>query len=219
MALPQSSPRPSTQRSSRILSRSSCCPRLGPAKRAIAARLPYRSAPTDPRRRLISSTQVRKIRCDRLPAGCSPCLRKHTECRTTDRITGRVTSRGCIEGLDQQNRDLRSRIEDLEKRLIRNGIDVKPSNGCQHTPASSYDYHAPSSNDQAASWNAYGAPYSSQPGDTLKAEAPQEETDLFHALPSSCTGCTSRCVFWQSQHITQGHCLVNPGHGDRYCGL
>lgn len=68
---------------------------------------------------------------------------------------------------------------------MQNGLDAKPSNGYQHQTASSYDYPQPSS---TTAWRGSGAPYSSQSGDALRA--PEQETDLFHALPSSRTGCT-----------------------------
>ncbi|KAI0999200.1 hypothetical protein K3495_g8997 [Podosphaera aphanis] len=61
--------------------------------------------------------KVRKIRCDGLPGGCSPCLQNNTECFTTDRITGRATSRGYTEELEQQVRELQYRNQDLEQRL------------------------------------------------------------------------------------------------------
>ena len=78
------------------------------------------------KKRLASSTRtgqacdrckVRKIRCDGLPGGCSPCLQNNTECFTTDRITGRATSRGYTEELEQQVRDLQHRNRELEQRL------------------------------------------------------------------------------------------------------
>jgi len=82
--------------------------------------------------------QVRKIRCDGLPGGCSPCLQNNTECRTTDRITGRATSRGYVEGLEQQNRDMEARIRDLETMMVQQGLDVKPTNGYHSQSASNF---------------------------------------------------------------------------------
>ena len=71
-------------------------------------------------------SQIRKIRCDGLLGGCSPCTQNHTECKTTDRITGRATTRGHVEELEQRSRDYLSRIRELEDRLISMGADVKP---------------------------------------------------------------------------------------------
>ena len=85
--------------------------------------------------------QVRKIRCDGLPGGCSPCLQNNTECRTTDRITGRATSRGYVEGLEQQNRDLQHRLHELEQRLNQAGLDTKPMNAYQNAGTASYEYN------------------------------------------------------------------------------
>lgn len=119
---------------------------------------------------------MRKIRCDGLPGGCSPCLQNHTECRTTDRITGRATSRGYVEGLEQQNQDMQARIQELEQRLMQNGLAIKPSNGYK------------SSTTPTPAWGASTSPYASQPVEALRT--PQPDSTLFHALPSSRTGCT-----------------------------
>ncbi len=78
---------------------------------------------------LLTLAQVRKIRCDGLPGGCSPCLQNNTECKTTDRITGKATSRGYIETLEQRAHDQENRIRDLEARLISMGVDIQPPNG------------------------------------------------------------------------------------------
>ncbi|KAI9684154.1 MAG: hypothetical protein M1829_003424 [Trizodia sp. TS-e1964] len=78
------------------------------------------------KKRLMSSSRtgqacdrckVRKIRCDGLRGGCSPCSQNNTPCRTTDRITGRATSRGYVEDLEDRNRELEERVKELEARL------------------------------------------------------------------------------------------------------
>jgi hypothetical protein len=130
---------------------------------------------------------VRKIRCDGLPGGCSPCLQNNTECRTTDRITGRATQRGYVEGLEQQNRDIQHRIRELEQRLIQSGADIKPSDRYHSTASSSYDYNQPSSA-QASSWSPAGPSYPPQSSNTLTAQ--QQETNMFRTLPVFRTGCT-----------------------------
>jgi hypothetical protein len=133
---------------------------------------------------LISSIQVRKLRCDKLPRGCLSCMRIHAECRTTDRITGRATSRGYVAGLEQQNQDLQDRIEGLKKHLMRNGIDVGPSND-QNLTVYGSEIHQPSSTVQPTAFGTAGATYTSQAGEGL--QAPRQETGLFHAPPSSHT--------------------------------
>ncbi|KAI9821133.1 MAG: hypothetical protein M1827_003867 [Pycnora praestabilis] len=142
--------------------------------------------------------KVRKIRCDGLPGGCSPCLQNNSECRTTDRITGRATSRGYVENLEQRARDQDIRIRDLESRLMSLGVEVKPANG-YHDPgaAALIDWNTQQANGNPQTWGAgtsvttaansnlmnYGSitPSSSTP-------RPQE-TNMFRALPVFRTGC------------------------------
>ncbi|KAI9784364.1 MAG: hypothetical protein M1816_000888 [Peltula sp. TS41687] len=76
--------------------------------------------------------KIRKIRCDGMPGGCSPCRQVNIECCTTDRITGRAWSRGYVEDLQNRNRDLENRLRDqevrlrdYEARLLSFGVDVK----------------------------------------------------------------------------------------------
>lgn len=107
-----------------------------------------------------------------------------TECRTTDRITGRATSRGYVAGLEQQNQDLQDRIEGLEKHLMRNGIDVGPSNE-QNSTVHGSEINQPSSTIQLTAFGTAGATYTSQPGEGRQALQP--ETGLFLAPPSSHT--------------------------------
>ena len=59
--------------------------------------------------------KVRKIRCDARPGGCTACAANSTECKTTDRITGRATSRGYTESLEQENNALKAIIAELQK--------------------------------------------------------------------------------------------------------
>ena len=127
---------------------------------------------------------MRKIRCDGLPGGCSPCLQNNTECRTTDRITGRAQSRGYVEGLEQQNRDMQHRIRELEQRLIQNGVDIKSSNGYHDSSALNYDYNQSSSAVHApTTFNSNGSASHSM-------TAQQQETNIFKALPAFRAGCT-----------------------------
>jgi hypothetical protein len=101
------------------------------------------------------------------------CLENDTACRTTDRLTGRATSRGYVEGLEQQNRDLWERIKELDKGLLRGGFDAQRSNV--------NSYHAPSSDGHAITSR---APAVTQTGDGLL-----QDQGLFYALP----GCRSSC--------------------------
>ncbi|KAF8865237.1 hypothetical protein BDZ45DRAFT_580482 [Acephala macrosclerotiorum] len=129
--------------------------------------------------------KVRKIRCDALPGGCSPCLQNNSECRTTDRITGRATSRGYVEGLEQQNRDLQHRIRELEQRLTQSGADIKPANGYHDAQGQVYDYQPAV---PTPSWNSATSSYASQNNSSMTVQ--QQETNMFRALPAFRAGCT-----------------------------
>ncbi|TIA28696.1 hypothetical protein D6C79_10176 [Aureobasidium pullulans] len=71
--------------------------------------------------------KVRKIRCDARPGGCSPCIANNLECKTTDRITGRATSRGHTEHIEGENMALKQHINDLRQQLIDAGQDPRPA--------------------------------------------------------------------------------------------
>jgi hypothetical protein len=70
--------------------------------------------------------QVRKIRCDALPEGCSHCINQSLDCYVTDRVTGRTERRGYLQQLEREKRDMLAHIRDLEKLLQGNGIEVRP---------------------------------------------------------------------------------------------
>lgn len=73
--------------------------------------------------------QVRKIRCDGRPGGCSPCVQNNTECKTTDRITGRATTRGHTEQLEYENNHLKGALYALQQQLKDIGVEPRiPSN-------------------------------------------------------------------------------------------
>ena len=75
---------------------------------------------------ILTRWKVRKIRCDARPGGCTACAANHTECKTTDRITGRATSRGYTETIEQENQLLRQTVTHLQQQLREVGADVKP---------------------------------------------------------------------------------------------
>ncbi|PQE31486.1 hypothetical protein CJF32_00008079 [Rutstroemia sp. NJR-2017a WRK4] len=126
--------------------------------------------------------KVRKIRCDGLPGGCSPCLQNNTECRTTDRITGRATSRGYVEGLEQQNRDLQHRLHELEHRLMQSGVDIKSSNGYHDSGPEQYGYGQPQGS-VPPTWGQSSQGYSS-PNVTSLSSGQHQEANMFRALPT-----------------------------------
>ncbi|EPS35123.1 hypothetical protein H072_11612 [Dactylellina haptotyla CBS 200.50] len=66
--------------------------------------------------------KIRKIRCDGLSGGCSPCRQNNTECRTTDRISHRAVPRGYIEQLEMKCADYEAKIKDMEALLQAGGL-------------------------------------------------------------------------------------------------
>jgi hypothetical protein len=69
--------------------------------------------------------KIRKIRCDARPGGCSPCMQNNIACRTTDRITGRATSRGHTESLELENAALISHLLELQGQIREHGLEPK----------------------------------------------------------------------------------------------
>ncbi|TGZ76334.1 hypothetical protein EX30DRAFT_367478 [Ascodesmis nigricans] len=61
--------------------------------------------------------KVRKIRCDGLPGGCSPCIQNRHECKTTDRISQKPIPRGHLENLERQVNELTARNQELHAQL------------------------------------------------------------------------------------------------------
>ncbi len=74
----------------------------------------------------VSAAQVRKIRCDALPEGCSHCINQNLECYVTDRVTGRSERRGYLQQLEREKTSMLQHIRELEKLLDDNGVEVKP---------------------------------------------------------------------------------------------
>lgn len=53
-------------------------------------------------------------------------MQNQSECKTTDRITGRATVRGYVQNLERQLESLRLRNRELEDRMATVGINIKP---------------------------------------------------------------------------------------------
>ncbi|KAI9705298.1 MAG: hypothetical protein M1820_005297 [Bogoriella megaspora] len=101
--------------------------------------------------------KVRKIRCDGRPGGCSPCVQNNTECKTTDRITGRATQRGYTEGLEHELHTLRQSVHDLQRQLRDAGIEPKTTTTSGYTPpggAASQDTWQSTGHTEASLWAA-----------------------------------------------------------------
>ncbi|KAF2858988.1 hypothetical protein K470DRAFT_259273 [Piedraia hortae CBS 480.64] len=70
--------------------------------------------------------KARKIRCDARPGGCSQCMHSNTECKTTDRITGRATSRGYAETLEHEIASLKLYTIELQAQIKQHGLEPVP---------------------------------------------------------------------------------------------
>ena len=78
---------------------------------------------------LIVMLQVRKMRCDDQQNGCAPCMQNHSECKTTDRITGKATVRGYVSSLERRLEELENHNRELQSRLMSLGEEVKLGDG------------------------------------------------------------------------------------------
>ncbi|KAK8193162.1 fungal-specific transcription factor domain-containing protein [Phyllosticta capitalensis] len=100
--------------------------------------------------------KVRKIRCDPRPGGCSPCMQNNTECKTTDRITGRATIRGHTEALEYENNHLKQSLAHLQQQLRDLGVepDVHLSHGYSPAPQhqQSNAWHDASTSSRGQMW-------------------------------------------------------------------
>jgi hypothetical protein len=88
-----------------------------------------------------------------------------------------------VEGLEQQNRDLQLRVQELEQRLAQNGVEVKCQNGYQ---TANYEYTQALSNARRPS----KSPSTEYPQTRQPFAAQLQETNMFRALPKFRAGCT-----------------------------
>lgn len=64
------------------------------------------------------------MRCDDNVNGCAPCLQNQSECKTTDRITGKATVRGYVQSLERRLEEVEKLNRVLQSRLASLGEDV-----------------------------------------------------------------------------------------------
>ena len=69
------------------------------------------------------------MRCDDQQNGCAPCMQNNSECKTTDRITGKATVRGYVQSLERRLEELENHNRELQSRLLSLGEDVKITDG------------------------------------------------------------------------------------------
>lgn len=65
------------------------------------------------------------MRCDDNVNGCAPCSQNHSECKTTDRITGKATVRGYLQSIERRNQELENYIHLLQSRLASLGDNLE----------------------------------------------------------------------------------------------
>ena len=65
------------------------------------------------------------MRCDDNPDGCASCRQAQTECKTTDRITGKAAVRGYVDSLETRLAQLEQRNQELQTQLISLGAPIK----------------------------------------------------------------------------------------------
>ncbi|KAF7191185.1 Transcriptional activator protein acu-15 [Pseudocercospora fuligena] len=126
--------------------------------------------------------KIRKIRCDARPGGCSPCLQNNTECKTTDRITGRATSRGHTEHIENENAQLKMYMVELQQQLREAGVEPK-----QPPPAPAYM----AGGNQAAYWQqaqSWGNMYSGS-STTSSVQGRDRSSPQSSLLPDFRAGC------------------------------
>ncbi|QDS70305.1 hypothetical protein FKW77_008197 [Venturia effusa] len=73
--------------------------------------------------------KVRKIRCDPTIDGCTPCRTAQTPCKTTDRITGKATTRGHTDVLEVENRILKAKLQEYQQKLSDLGVSLADLQG------------------------------------------------------------------------------------------
>ncbi len=64
------------------------------------------------------------MRCDDNVNGCAPCLQNQSECKTTDRITGKATVRGYVQSLERRLEELENHNRLLQGRLASLGEHI-----------------------------------------------------------------------------------------------
>ena len=92
------------------------------------------------------------MRCDDQPDGCTPCRQNQTECKTTDRITGKATVRGYVENLERRFKQVEQYNRQLQKKILLLGGEVSPVENITDSDTPSYprEHHDPSHEQSAA---------------------------------------------------------------------
>lgn len=112
----------------------------------------------------------------------------NSECKTTDRITGRATARGHTETLESENTSLKRHLRALQQQLREQGVEPKAApNGAQlHISASSAYLEHNASQD---SWADTSGDGSFNTTSTFAARAADRKTSQASLLPDFRPGC------------------------------
>ncbi|KAF2494025.1 hypothetical protein BU16DRAFT_512265 [Lophium mytilinum] len=155
--------------------------------------------------------KIRKIRCDGRAGGCSPCLQNNTPCKTTDRITGRATTRGHTEALESQVNSLRNHVAELQAQLKELGVEPKPFSGYNsYTPAAMQS--------QTLQWaEASSSGNNDQMWSTEQAPASASVPPLAPYRPSGDAPLTSEGV--ESKILAMLPAFKSAAIGDNYLGI
>ena len=139
-----------------------------------------------------ASIQTRKIRCDARPGGCSPCAQNDSECRTTDRITGRATTRGHTESIENENAALRMHLVELQQQLREAGVEPKPAPLLAPNYAASNPCWPTDDHNQQGSWASLGSTSAPPPSSPVVAPnaAGERNGGKSSLLPDFRPGCT-----------------------------
>lgn len=142
----------------------------------------------------------RKIRCDNSPGGCLPCQQNHTECKTTDRNTGRATGRGHTEQVERELLYYRQRVPALESQIRElGGEPVAPApsaatsfdsgyNNAEYEQVHTWAASTPTAEPQSAyrlqDSNAFPSQHSRRSGEAGGQQQQQQPPPPLSALPA-----------------------------------
>lgn len=154
------------------------------------------------------------MRCDDQPNGCAPCMQNHSECKTTDRITGKATVRGYVQSLERRLEEVENHNRELQGRLISLGEDVKASDGyTDPTTAPLLQWHENERSDSQQIWEGdsqrrdlTGGPFSNH---ILNASSSSTSSDEHPRLPEFRAGLAGNNYLG----LSTGNSLLSSIHG------
>ena len=118
------------------------------------------------------------MRCDDNPDGCASCRQAQTECKTTDRITGKSTGRGYLDNLEGRLAELEQRNQELRAEVLSLGGQLKPDARDSNPMIDQYDQYpnGPIHGDRSLSTPLAGQRYDGKP--SIPAKDPRNDDGL-----------------------------------------